>query len=273
MGYKNQKYMLLKYLALLCVVLVLLVPLFFAINTSIKTYADFMKEPVTIIFNPTIVNYFNAWQKAAFDQYVINSLLYTIIGTSLSLLLSLLVAYPISRRYVRFSAGLLVFLTMGLFLPDGTIPLFQMFLKLGLYDTRIGYIISMLTIGGVPLMFFSTYLKGIPSELDEAAVIDGCGYFRCFFVVILPLCKPAISSMAILTSIIIWNDITKGIVFISSTKLFPITRGLFAFSGQYSTNWPELMAALIIVSLPITIMYVLLQKHIIDGLTTGAIKM
>lgn len=263
----------LAYLSVAIVLLVFLLPLFFAVTTSLKTYTDFMKEPVSLVFEPTLENFLNAWEKADFGQYIFNSLLYTIVGTALSMVLCLLIAYPVSRRYVRFSSGLLLFLTIGMFLPDGTIPLFQMFLKMGLYDTRIGYIFSMLTIGGVPMMFFTSFIRSIPKELDEAAVMDGCGYFRCFFTIILPLCKPAISSMAILTAINIWNDITRGIVFLSSMDKFPITRGLFTFSGQYSTNWPELMAALLIVSLPIIVLYICLQRYIIDGMTSGAVKM
>jgi raffinose/stachyose/melibiose transport system permease protein len=264
---------LLKYSIVFFVMAVFIVPLFFTLTTSLKTYDEFMTEPVSLIFRPTYENFSNAFVKASFDKYIMNSLVYTIVGTVISLILSLLIAYPIARKYIRMSSGLLLFLTMGLFLPDGTIPLFQMFLKLGLYDTRLSYILSVLTIGGVPMVFFSTFIKGVHKELDEAAVMDGCGYFRCFFVIILPMCRPAISSMGILVAINIWNEITRSIVFLSSSKYFPITRGLFAFSGQYTTNWPELMAALIIVSLPITVLYVLLQKHIINGLTSGAVKM
>ena len=122
-------------------------------------------------------------------------------------------------------------------------------------------------------MFLTSYLRGIPKELDEAANIDGCGYFWFFFRVIVPLAKPAISSLGILTAIPIWNEITNSIIFLSDDKLFPISKGLYAFSGLYNINYPELMSALVIVSIPLIIVYAFTQKYIVSGLVAGAVKM
>lgn len=261
------------YILIGIVLLVFLVPLCFAAITAIKTPVDFLKSPISFSFAPTFENFTNAWAKASFGNYILNSLIYTGLSTVISLFCALLLAFPIARKYIKFSKGLLLILMMGMFLPDGTIPLFQIFLKLDLYNTMLGYIISTLTIGGVPLIFFVSYLKSLPKELDEAAIMDGAGYFRYFFKVVIPLSKPAISSMAILTAIGVWNDIAKAVVFLSDEKLYPITKGLFVFSGQYSTNWTELTAALVIVSLPLIILYLFMQRYIIDGLTAGAVKM
>jgi raffinose/stachyose/melibiose transport system permease protein len=123
---------------------------------------------------------------------------------------------------------------LGLFLPDGTIPLFQIMLKLGLYNTRLGCIISMMGVwAGCPLSFFVSYHKGIPV-----------------------VAQPAISSMAILQAIGVWNDITRAIVFLFNDQLFPITKGLFVFSGLYSVS-----------------LYLFVQHYIISGLTASSIKM
>ncbi|EMS72812.1 carbohydrate ABC transporter permease [Ruminiclostridium cellobioparum] len=261
------------YFSILIAMLIFIVPLCYVVFTAFKLPEEFLSNPLGLIFSPTIENFVNSWQKANFGFYILNSLIYVTAATVLSLICSLLIAFPIARNYVRFSSGLYFFMMIGVFLPDGTIPLFQILLKTKLFNTRLGYIIAMLSIGGVALMFFVSYLKGIPTDLDEAAITDGCGYFTYFFKIIIPLSKPAISSMAILTAIGIWNDIVKAIIFLSDEKLFPITKGLFVFSGQYSTNWTELTAGLIIVALPLVVLFLYLQRYIIDGLTAGSVKM
>lgn len=265
--------LLLVYLVIFLAMLVYLVPLGYALITSFKTPQQFLLSPVSLVFKPTISSYISAWQRANFQDYVINSLIYVFFSTVITLFCALLIAFPVARKYIRFSKGMYFFLMIGMFLPDGTIPLFQMLLKMNLYNTRAGYIISLLSIGGVCMMFFTAYIQSIPKELDEAAIVDGAGYFRYFFTTIVPLSRPAIASMAILTAINGWNDIVKAVIFLSDNKLFPITKGLFVFSGQYSTSWTEMMAALIIVSLPLIVLYILLQRQVMGGLTAGSVKM
>jgi raffinose/stachyose/melibiose transport system permease protein len=126
--------------------------------------------------------------------------------------------------------------------------------------------------GGVTLMFFVSYIKGLPKELDEASAIDGCGYFRYIFKILTPLMKPAISSMVILTTINVWNEIVNSLIFLSDEKLYPITRGLYVFKGQYSVQWTQLTAALIIVAMPLILLYLLMQRYIIDGVVAGGVK-
>lgn len=253
--------------------LLYLVPLSYTLITSLKTPQQFLLDPVGIVFKPTLLNFEHAWKDADFSAYIFNSLLYAALSTCASLLFALLIAFPVARKYVRHSNLIYTIMMMGMFLPDGTIPLFQIMLKTHLYNTRAGYIISTLSIGGVAFMFFVSFIQGLPKELDEAASIDGCGYFQYFFQILVPLSSPAIASMAILTVIGVWNDIVKSVVFLSTNSLFPITRGLYVFSGQYSTSWTELTAALIIVSIPLTVLYLFLQKYIISGLTAGSVKM
>jgi raffinose/stachyose/melibiose transport system permease protein len=261
------------YLIVVLVLLLFIFPLSYVFITSFKTPVTFLRDPVGIVFTPTLKNFSDAWVKASFGSYSFNSILYTVVTVIVSLLLALLIAFPLARKYIRFHQALFFFLMLGLFLPDGTIPLFQILLKLGLYNTRLGYIISMMGVGGVPLIFFVSYLKGIPVELDEAAIVDGAGYFRYFFKFVIPLAQPAISSMAILQAIGVWNDITRAIIFLSNDKLFPITKGLFVFSGLYSVSWTELTAALVIVAAPLIILYLFLQRYIISGLTASSVKM
>jgi raffinose/stachyose/melibiose transport system permease protein len=122
------------------------------------------------------------------------------------------------------------------------------------------------------LLMFYVYIKGIPRDFDEAASIDGCGYFKYMFRIMIPLMKPAIASMTIITAIGIWNDIIRAIIYLSNKKLYPITRGLYVFRGQYQVDMTQQMAALIMVAAPLIIMYAFLQRYIIDGVVAGGIK-
>jgi len=253
--------------------LLFLVPLSFVVLTSLKTYPAFLKNPLSLHFTPTFNNFVQAWQKANISVNILNSLFYTACVVAVSLLFSLLLAFPVARKYIPRSGAFLLLFTIGMFLPDGSIPQFQLLLHLGLYNTRLGYILALLMVGGVPFLFLVAYIQGIPRELDEAAVVDGCGYFRYVFTVVLPLCRPALVSLGILIAINAWNEVPKSIILLSSKSLYPIQRGLMTFSGQYSTNWTQLMAALMIVALPLIVMYIFLQKHIINGMTAGSVKM
>lgn len=261
------------YIAIAFIVFIFAYPLSFVISTALKTQTTFLKNSITFSFVPTFDNFINAWNKASLGKYIFNSVFYTVAGTFLSLLFSMLMAFPMARKYIKHSKELYFLMMSAMFLPNGIIPLFQMFLNMGLYNTRTAYTISILSIGGFSTMFLTSYIKAIPKELDEAGNIDGCSYFWFFFQVIVPLSKPAIASLAILTAIPIWNDITNSIIFLSDDNLYPISKGLYTFSGLYNINYPELMAALVIVSIPLIIPYAFSQKYIVDGLTAGAVKM
>ncbi|MFT4144007.1 MAG: carbohydrate ABC transporter permease [Mobilitalea sp.] len=261
-----------QYFLLLLVLMVFLFPLLIVLNTSFKTEPEFLKNTIDVAKSFEIQNYITAWNKANMGAYIVNSLIYVLVVDTVSISMAVLLAFPLARKSVRYTGLIYMFFVAGLFLPNGTIPLWQMMLKAGLYNTRLGYILTMINGGGVALMFFVSYIKGLPKELDEAAAIDGCGYFRYIFKILTPLMKPAISSMVILTTINIWNEITNSLVFLSDEKLYPITRGLYVFKGQYSVQWTQLTAALIIVALPLILLYLLMQRYIIDGVIAGGVK-
>lgn len=251
---------------------VYLFPLFYALNTSVRTKLDYMANPSALASSIHLENYVQAFQKANLSAYVGNSIFYMTVCTGCSILMAVFLAFPLSRNYLKMSGFILGLFLIGMFLPDGTIPQFQILLRLGLYDTRLGYMIGMIGGGGTPLLMFYVYIKGIPREFDEAAAIDGCGYFRYMFRIMIPLMKPAIASMAIITAIGIWNDIIRAIIYLSNKKLFPITRGLYVFRGQYQVDMTQQMAALIMVASPLILIYVFLQRFIVDGVVAGGIK-
>ncbi len=259
--------------AFIAVLVVLYVfPLLYALNTSLKTKLEYMSTPLAVTTSFHVQNYVDAFKKANLAAYIGNSVFYMAFCTTASILMAVFLAFPIARGYLRFGAAIFGLFLVGMFLPDGTIPQFQLISGLGLYNTRLGYIIGMIGGGGTPLLMFYVYIKGIPKEFDEAASMDGCGYFRYMFRILIPLMKPAIASMAIITAIGVWNDIIRAIIYLSSKALYPITRGLYVFQGQYQVDMTQQMAALIMVAAPLVLCYVFLQRYIVDGVVAGAIK-
>jgi raffinose/stachyose/melibiose transport system permease protein len=252
--------------------IIYLFPLMYALNTSLKTKLEYMSDTIAITKSFNFQNYIDAWNKANLASYLGNSVFYMVTCTTASILMAVFLAFPISRNYLKFGTIIFSLFMIGMFLPDGTIPQFQLLSRLGLYNTRLGYMIGMVGGGGTPLLLFYAYIKGIPREFDEAASIDGCGYFRFLFRILIPLMKPAIASMAIISAIGVWNDIIRAIIYLSNKSLYPITRGLYVFQGQYQVDMTQQMAALIIVAAPLIISYVFLQRYIIDGVMAGAVK-
>jgi raffinose/stachyose/melibiose transport system permease protein len=259
------------YIILIFISLAFLGPLFMLVNTSLSTLPQFMKDPTTPVRSFEFQNFIDAWEKANFAQYLLNSVLYTVVATTLFVLSAIFVAFPLARGYVRGSNILLTLFVIALFLPPALIPQFQLILNIGLYNTRIGYILLFL-VNPIGMIILVNYIKSIPRELDEAAAIDGASYLRFVIQIILPLAQPAIATVVVLHAIGIWNELIAATIYLPNQKLYPVTRGLINFQGVYGYNWPTLAAAVMILTVPMVILYVFLQRYLISGLTQGSVK-
>lgn len=260
------------YLIILLLLVLYLFPLFYIFNVAFKTQVEFLKNPVAIAESLRLSNFAEAWSKGNFSNYIWNSILYTSVSTLLTILISVFAAYPISRGYVKFSNGIYLFFLISLFLPNPLIPQFALFNALGLYNTQFGYILLKTSGTGIAFLMIVGFCKSISRELDEAAAIDGCGYGRYLFTILFPLLKPALATGVILTAIGTWNDIIGPTIYLSDPKYQPVTKGLFAFYGQYMNNWPLLACGILIVAFPLIVLYALLQRYIVAGAMAGAIK-
>ncbi len=269
---KNVPFRVICYVIMIIFLFIYLFPLFYVVNTSIKSAQDYMQHPTTITSTWQFSNFVTAWNKADFGKYIWNSILYTSVCTLASVLMSLFLAFPISRRYVPFSGFLYFLFIAGLFLPNGMIPTFQLILKSGLYDTKVGYMLIMTGVSATAVFFYTGYFKSIPKELDEAAAMDGCGYLRYVISCVLPLSKPAVVSMGMLSMIGVWNDIVSSTIYLTTKTNYNITRGLFVFQGQYSNDWTLTAAGLLIVAAPLILAYIFGQRYIVDGIMAGGVK-
>lgn len=252
-----------------------LFPLWWAFASSLKTQQTVFTDLSFFPKDPQWQNYLVAWTKANFGLYFVNSLLYTVSVVVGVLLIASMAAYAFSRLEFpgKNALFLLLISTMMIPIPGSFIALYVLLNKLGLVDTRLGYILPQIN-GGLALGIFllKTFFDDLPKELEDSARIDGCGRFRVYWHIALPLARPALAVLAIFNILAVWNEYLLAMLVLSAKHLMPLQRGLMVFQGAHITQYPLLMAGIVITILPVLVIYLMLQKHIIKGITAGAVK-
>jgi len=246
-------------------------PVLNLVNVSFKTPSEFVLDPIKPAKAIQFKNYADVVIKNSFFRNFSNSLAYLLFSNLLTLSVTSLAAFVISRKYVKHANFFYILFLAGIFLPDPLIPQFYLLNRLGLYNNPVGYIL-LKTNPGVIMLMMVGYYKTISREFDEAAAIDGCGTLRYLFQFILPMSMPIFASSVILFSVGVWNDLIGTTVFLTSPRYYPVMRALFQFQGQYGTNWPPLAAAVFIVASPLILLFLFFQRYIISGMVSGGIK-
>ena len=263
------------HLFLILVSLGCLFPLWWAFASSLKTQSTVFKDLSLFPLNPHWENYWTAWTKADFGLYFLNSLFYTVTVVLGVVFIASMAAYAFSRLSFPGRNILYVILisTMMIPIPGSFIALYVLLNKLHLVDTRWGYILPQIN-GGLALGIFllKTFFDDLPKELEDSARIDGCGRFRVYWHIALPLARPALAVLAIFNILAVWNEYLLAMLVLSNKNLMPLQRGLMVFQGAHITQYPLLMAGIVITILPVLVVYLALQKHIIKGITAGAVK-
>jgi len=259
------------YLVMIFFALLYIGPILMLVNASLKTMPSFMKDATSLATELHFQNFIEAWTKANFPQYLLNSVIYTVAATTVYIVTAVFVAFPIARGYIKFSGAVLTLFVIAIFLPPALIPQFQLMLNLGLYNNPIGYIMLFI-VNPIGIVILVNYIKAVPKELDEAAALDGCGYFRFVLTMILPLIRPALATVIVMHAIGIWNELIAPTIYLTNKNYYPITRGLIVFQGVYGRNWPTLAAAVLLLTTPMLILFLFLQRYIVSGLTAGSVK-
>jgi multiple sugar transport system permease protein len=267
--------------------LVWLIPLLWAVYTSLRSYSDTSKNGYLSIARAlTLQNYSDAWSQSGLPLYFFNSILITVPAVLLTLVFSSFVAFFVARFDFRVNLALLMLFTAGNLLPPQVIitPLYRLYLLIPLpdwmnpgadvlYDSYWGVIaIHIAFQTGFCTFVFSNYMRTIPKEISEAALVDGASVWRQFWQIILPLCRPAFAALATLESIWIYNDFFWALVLFSTGNKRPITSALANLSGQYFSNQNLIAAGALMTAVPTLLIYLVLQRHFISGLTLGANK-
>lgn len=268
----NRAVRVISYLLMAVVIVVYAYPLLFLLNTALKSNAEFLVNPTGVVQSPQFGNFLTAWQQGNFASYTVNSLVYTLVAAVVGTLMSLMIAVPVARGYVKHPKVWMGLFASMLFLPNTLVTVFQLALRLHLYDTPLGYILIMASGVGVGPLLIAGYLNSIPREIDEAAAMDGCGYLRYTFTFLPRLMMPVLSTAFILQAIGVWNDIILATILFGSQEHWPMTLGLFNFKGSYTNEWALLSAATMIVAAPLLLIYLFLQRYLVASVVGGAVK-
>ena len=265
-----------KYVVLTAVALLWLLPVVAALITSFRTMDDiamrgFWSLPKSLGLN----NFQRAWIDARVSKYLLNSFIITIPALFGMLFLSSLGAYALARY--RFRGNLLLYFVFvaGTMLPFQILmlPVFRLTNRLGLYDSY-GALILIHTAFQLGFCTFvlRNFMRSIPGEIIDAARVDGCGEFRIYWQIVLPLSLPALAALATLEFTWVFNDYLWAIILLRSDTLRPVTAGLATLRGQYNTDWPVITAGALLATIPTLIVFVFLQRYFIQGLTLGSSK-
>ena len=252
-----------------------LFPLWWAFASSLKTQQTVFSDLSLFPKNPHWENYFQAWTQANFSLYFLNSLFYTVTVVAGVVLIASMAAYAFSRMRFYGKNVLFVILisTMMVPIPGSFISLYVLLNKMHLVDTRLGYILPQINAGlALGIFLMKTFFDDLPKEIEDSAAIDGYGPWRIFWHVALPLARPAIAVLVIFTILAVWNEYLLAMLVLSSKDLMPLQRGLMVFQGAHITQYPLLMAGMMITIAPMLAVYLMLQKYIIKGITAGAVK-
>jgi raffinose/stachyose/melibiose transport system permease protein len=260
------------YLLLWSYAAVALLPLVVMVLDSLRPNSEVLSHPLALPTTVDFSSYATAWTQASFATYVRNSALVTVAAVALDVAVSLPAAYVLGRYQFRGSGTLIAYFLSGLMLPVrlGILPIFYLLGSLGLVDSRLGLVL-VYAASGVPFSVFimSAFFRGLPSELEEAARIDGAGELRIFTRVMVPLVKPAIATVVVFRFVPLWNDFFFPLVLLRTTDRYTLPVGLTQFFGEFQTNWSALFAGLVIATVPLVVLFLVATKQIVAGLTAG----
>ncbi|MDO4264883.1 MAG: carbohydrate ABC transporter permease [Eubacteriales bacterium] len=263
------------WLVILTVLAVLILyPLFWIVMSSFKDYNGIFKDVWGLPEKWLFENYATAWEKGI-SGYFVNSLIVsagTIFGV---VLLATFAAFGICQIKSKLANICFLMILGGLLLSPQVclLPLYMLLKNLGIKDTYFALIFPYIAFRiPVSVMLIRSFFIGIPKDLEESAIIDGASFFQIYRKIYLPLSKPIISTVVIMTAYYSWNEFIFATMFIDSTARQTIPVGLMAFSDGLMTNWGVVMAGMVIACLPITLLFILMQKSFIRGITAGSVK-
>lgn len=264
------------YIALILASLISMFPVLWAITTALKTDGEVNSFPPTLLPGKLNLGNFSAVIfQSDFPKYLLNSVIVTVICILVATLIAAHAAYALTNFRIRYKKQMMFIILMTSMVPPVAmlVPLYMLSVKLGLYDTRF-LLILIYTAWRVPVLawILRGFFEKLPKELMEAGIIDGCSQAMVFYRIILPISKPGIVSAALLSAVYVWNDFLVSSTFTTKNELRMLSIGLYNYISQYGIQWGKLMAAVTISIVPIVILFVLLQRHFVEGMAAGAVK-
>jgi multiple sugar transport system permease protein len=253
-----------------------LFPALWILFTSLKTESELTLKPITWLpHQATLQNYMQAFSDQPLHIFLFNSVMVALLSTMLTLLISVLAAYALARLDLRFRGLILSLIVAVSTFPLVTllVPLFEIMRSLNLLNTWIALVLpyTVLSLPICTLMLIS-FFEGIPRDLENAAMIDGCTRLGALFKVVVPLCAPGVFTAGILAFVNAWDEFLLALSFNSNPALRTLPVGIQLYQGEFAFPWPVISAALVVGIVPVAILIVIFQERVVSGLTSGGIK-
>lgn len=274
-GTKIKPTMIAMFALTLVLAVLFLIPVFFAIISAFKSNGDILKNPLALPTSFYLKNFNDLFSQSDFITAIKHSLILTVVSEVLIVFIVPMAAYAIERRGSKVTSFVYSYFLAGMMIPFHLymFPLFREMRVFGLYGTLAGPIVSYIAGSvGFGTLLYSSFLKGIPLEIEEAARIDGCNPFQIFWKVTFPLLGPCTASMVVLNGLNIWNDFLLPFLALPSNVAKTITVEVYSFVGQYTARWDIVFAGTVCSIVPALIIFVMLQKYFVKGITAGAAK-
>ncbi len=254
----------------------LVFPFLWVVLTSLRPESELFSNTFQLVSRTfTLDNYRTLLAKTTFPIYIRNSLFVCLTSTVLAVTVSLLAAYSFSRRRFRWRGGLLILVVFTQLFPFVILitPIFVIFYRLQLVNTYVGLIITYVAIT-IPFSVYMLlgYLDSVPKELDEAGIIDGCSTLRLIRSIVLPVAWPGVAATAIYAFALSWNEYLLALTLVTRNELKTVPVGLASFFGEYTARWDLVMAASVVATVPTLVVFLVVQRQLVAGLTAGAVK-
>lgn len=263
------------YLAVTVGALVMVMPFAWMLLGSVKDLGQLYRVPPNWIPDPFVFqNYVNAWVSVPFDTGYINSAIVTVTVVLANLLTCSMAAYAFARIEFPFRHVLFILFLATLMVPEQVtiIPLYIIMKNLGLIDTLLSLIIPYALFNAFGVFLLRQFIKGLPIDLEEAAIVDGANRWTIYWRIIMPLIRPALAAFGIFTFLFQWNNFFRPLIFLDSIENYTVPLAINFFRGQYATDFALLMAGSAISIVPVLIVYIIGQRHIIEGIATTGLK-
>lgn len=264
-----------KYLFLLVIVFISLLPLIWVFLSSFKTNMDILNSPLSIPQKWDLDGYVEALTISPLYNFYGNSIVISLTSMVLNVFILSMAAYVLARFKFKWKNPVMVILSVSLFIPITALiqPIYMVVKTIGLYNTKTGLILVYTALGlPVSLFILRSYFLSISNQMEEAAYIDGAGFFKTFVKIVIPAAKPGFATAAVLQFLLSWNEFLFALILTSSKENRTLPMALGYFTSQFSFNYTALFAAVVMVIIPSIIIFVILQEQVVNGLTAGAVK-
>jgi len=253
--------------------LTVILPMILIILNAFKGNTETLTMTLVLPKQWLVSNFMTVIEKGKLVRSFLNSFLYAGASTVLTIFFAAMAAYVFSRRRTKNFSRVYMYVILGMVIPVNYVSLMKVMQFLHLNDSAVGIILLYMALQ-TPFSVFMIYgfVSKLPTDLDEAAVIDGCGPCRLYFNIIFPLLKPAIVTAGVLCFLNTWNEFIMPLYFLNSSDKWPMTLAIYNFFGQFEMNWNLICADVLLTCAPVVVVYLLGQKYIVGGQTAGAVK-